>query len=85
VTAEAAYESWRTERKELEPGNYGERFSFFNLMGYPGTVVRSWDDIAFDDNAVLFYHRNPEPKLTREVLIARQGLEAEVDRIADNL
>jgi hypothetical protein len=85
VELEAAYESWRTEEKELAPGNYGERFASFNLMAYPGKVVRSKDEIFYSDEGVLFYHRNPEDKLTPEVLISQQGLEAEAASIPDDL
>ncbi len=85
VGVEAAYESWRTEDKELEPGNYGERFASFNLMGYPGKVIKTKDEISFDNDGVLFYHRNPEKKLTPEILIKQQGLDAEADKITDDL
>ena len=69
LEVEAAYESWRTGEKEFAPGNYGERFSFFNLMAYPGKVVRSKDEISYSKKGVLFYHRNPKEKLSPEVLI----------------
>lgn len=85
VGVEAAYESWRTEDKELEPGNYGERFAFFNLMGYPGKVIKTKDEISFANEGILFYHRNPKKKLTPEILIKQQGLEAETDKITDDL
>ena len=85
VELQASYESWRTEEKELAPGNYGERFAFFNLMAYPGKVVRSKDEISSSDKGVLFYHRNPEEKLIPEVLIRQQGLEAEAASIPDDL
>jgi hypothetical protein len=85
VEVEAAYESWRTEDKELEPGNYGERFACFNLMGYPGKVIKTKDEISFANEGVLFYHRNPRKKLTPEILIKQQGLDAEADKITDDL
>jgi len=85
IEVEAAYESWRTGESELAPGNYGERFAFFNLMAYPGTVVRSKDEIFYSNGGVLFYHRNPEEKLTPGLMIRQQGLEEEADRIADDL
>lgn len=85
VEVEAAYENWRTEDKELAPGSYGERFSCFNLLGYPGKVISTKDEISFTDAGVLFYHRNPDQKLTPELLIKQQGLEAEADNITDDL
>ena len=85
VMVEAVYESWRTEDKELEPGNYGERFAFFNLMGYPGKVIKTKDEVSFVNEGILFYHRNPKDKLTPEILIKQQGLDAEADKITDDL
>ena len=85
IEVEAVYESWRTEDRKLAPGNYGERFAFFNLMAYPEEVVRSKDEISYSDGGVLFYHRNPEEKLTPEVLFRQQGLEAEAGNITDDL
>ena len=74
VQMQATYESWRTEDKELKPGKAGERWGCFNLEGYPGKVIRKKDSIAFADNGVLFYHRNPKEKLIPDVLIQQQGL-----------
>ncbi len=72
-----SYESWRTEDKELLPIQFGrERFTCFNLEGYPGKVIRVKDQIIPADNGILFYHRNPEEKLIPEVLIKQQDLEA---------
>jgi len=86
VEVEAAYESWRTEEKELAPGrSYGERFAMFNLVGYPGKVIRVADSISFSDGGILFYHRNPPKKLVPEVLIEQQGLTSLADSITDDL
>lgn len=85
VAVEAAYESWRTKDKELASGNYGERFSCFNLMAYSGTVMSTKDEISFTDKGILFYHRNPKQKLASQVLIQQQGLESEADKITDDL
>lgn len=86
VEVEAAYESWRTEDRELAPGRtYGERFAMFNLVGYPGKVIRTADSTSFSDGGVLFYHRNPQQKLIPEVLIEQQGLTSVADSITDDL
>jgi len=85
LEVEASYESWRTEERELAPGNYGERFACFNLMAFPGKVVRGKDDISWSNGGVLFYHRNPEENLTPGVLIRQQGLAAEAASIPDDL
>lgn len=85
VAVEAAYESWRTNDRELAPGPGGERFSCFNLEGYPGKVTESKDIIVQTKDGILFYHRNPVKKLIPEVLIQQQGLEAFADKITDDL
>ena len=83
----ASYESWRTEDKELldVPDGSRERFTCFNLEGYPGKVIRVKDEIEHSDNGILFYHRNPKVKLIPEVLIKQQGLEASADEIFDDI
>ena len=85
VQMQAVYESWRTEDKELTPGAAGERWGCFNLEGYPGKVIRKKDHIAFVDQGVLFYHRNPPEKLIPEVLIQQQGLEPYRSEIEDDI
>jgi hypothetical protein len=81
-----AYESWRTEDKELsgEPSKR-ERFGAFNLEGYPGKVIRTKDDIEQTGNGILFYHRNPKEKLIPEQLIKLQDLEEFSTEITDDL
>jgi hypothetical protein len=81
-----AYESWRTEDKELsgEPSER-ERFGAFNLEGYPGKVIRTKDIIEQTGNGILFYHRNPKEKLIPEQLIKLQELEEYTDQITDDL
>ena len=83
----AAYESWRTEGKELLDVRDGvrERFTCFSLEGYPGRVTRVKDEIEFYKDGVLFYHRNPEDKLIPELLIKQQELEEYEDEIYDDI
>ena len=83
----ASYESWRTEDKELldVPQGSRERFTCFNLEGYPGKVIRVKDEIGFRDDGILFYHRNPGEKLVPDMLIRQQGLEAYADEFFDDL
>ena len=83
----AAYENWRTEDKELldVPQGSRERFTCFNLEGYPGKVIRVKDEIGFSKKGILFYHRNPAEKLLPDLLIRQQGLEAYADDIYDDL
>ena len=81
-----SYESWRTEDRELLPIQFGrERFTCFNLEGYPGKVKRVKDQIKPADGGILFYHRNPKEKLIPEVLIKQQDLEGSADEIFDDI
>lgn len=83
VDVSAAYESWRTEDKELAFGK--ERFGAFGLEGYPGKVIRTKDNIEQTGNGILFYHRNPKEKLVPEVYIKLQELEEYSNEINDDL
>lgn len=55
VVAEATYESWRTKDFKLRPGE-----SFENSYKWTpfDTVYSRKDQIAYEGNKVLFYHRN---------------------------
>ena len=83
INATVAYESWRTEDKELAFGK--ERFGAFGLEGYPGKVIRTRDIVEQTGNGILFYHRNPAIKQVPEAYMALQGLEAYADEIKDDL
>ncbi len=87
IEVEALYENWRTENKELldVPQGSRERFTCFNLEGYPGEVIRVKDEIAFTEKGVLFYHRNPPEKLVPDMLIKQQGLEESSQDIFDDI
>jgi len=86
IEVTAAYESWRTEDKELRSNEYGrERFGCFNLEGYPGKVIKTKDFIGHDERGILFYHRNPVDKLIPDILIKQQGLEGSKDIITDDI
>ncbi|WP_439484188.1 DUF5703 domain-containing protein [Cyclobacterium plantarum] len=78
-----AYESWRTEDKELEFGK--ARFGAFGLEGFPGKVIRVKDTIEESETGILFYHRNPTLKHIPEVYIEMQELEAHANEINDDL
>jgi hypothetical protein len=87
IGVEAVYESWRTEDKELLDVPHGsrERFTCFNLEGYPGKVIRVKDEVGFSKSGILFYHRNPREKLVPDFLIKQQGLEASKHEIFDDI
>ena len=74
--ARASYESWRfLEDTLVDSGARRERFTCFSLEGFPGDVVRAPDEMAFEGNGILFYHRNPKKPLVPDVLITQQGLD----------
>jgi len=86
IAATAFYESWRTEDHELVDVPEGrERFTCFNLEGYPGKVIRVKDIIEQTGDGILFYHRNPKDKLVPDLLIKQQELEASADEIYDDI
>lgn len=78
-----AYESWRTEDKELDFGK--ARFGAFGLEGYPGKVIRTKDTIEETETGILFYHRNPTSKLVPDVYLKMQELEGYAAEINDDL
>lgn len=54
VKVEASYESWRTEDRELNPGEkFGSSYKWAK-----NKVISYKDEIAFEENAIEFYHRN---------------------------
>ncbi len=86
IDVNVGYESWRTEDKVLlDVPVSRERFTCFNLEGYPGTVIRVKDEITHIAEGILFYHRNPKEKLIPEILIKQQNLEASADEIFDDI
>ena len=78
----AAYESWRTQERELKDN---ERFGCFHLDGYAGKVIKTGDIIEQTGRGILFFHRNPEVKLIPDALIKQQGLEESKDSICDDI
>ncbi len=86
IEVKVSYENWRTQDKELLPLQSGrERFTCFGLEAFPGEVKRVKDQIAFNGNGILFYHRNPKDKLIPDILIKQQNLEASADEIFDDI
>ncbi|NQY08365.1 MAG: hypothetical protein HRT71_02490 [Flavobacteriales bacterium] len=85
VDITASYESWRMKDWELMPGKYGERFTCFSMSGHPDRLFRVKDEIQFENNGVLFYHKNPNDSNVTTKLIKQQGLEASADEIYDDI
>jgi len=85
VQANVFYENWRTEDKELKPGTDRDRWGCFSLEGYPGVVIKRKDEISFEEEKILFYHRNPENSLIPGVLIQQQELEKYSEEINNDI
>lgn len=83
IEVSVAYESWRTEDRELTDVNRG-RFGCFGLEGYPGKVWKTKDHIRYEKAGILFYHRNDNDPQSPRILIEQQGVEAYKDRITNH-
>ena len=68
----AIYESWRTEDLPVADSLRSQCFSY---TGYPGEVITYKDTIAYDKNAVQWYHRNKDDSLLYDFAVKQQGLE----------
>lgn len=77
VTAEATYESWRAEDFKLRPGE-----SFENSYKWApfDSVYSRKDEIAYEGNKVLFYHRNKSYTVF-DANVHLQGLDAVKDQL----
>ncbi|TWI88289.1 hypothetical protein LX66_2374 [Chitinophaga japonensis] len=71
VTATARYENWRTQDRTLAKG---ELLACAGYKGYKGTVTARHDEVDFDHNAVLFYHRNRDSASIFNLTVRQQGL-----------
>jgi len=71
VTTEATYESWRY-RNRLSTG----RANNANSYKWASEQVKTFkDEIAFENNTILFYHRN-DPNSVFDVTVKQQGLDS---------
>ncbi|WP_242696423.1 DUF5703 domain-containing protein [Longitalea luteola] len=79
VKADVAYESWRyTDRKSTGKANNANSYKW----APPAPVITNKDNIAFDGNTVLFYHRNrPDVPNIFDVTVKQQGLDAVKDQL----
>ncbi|GAB3955113.1 DUF5703 domain-containing protein [Spirosoma harenae] len=73
LKAEAAFESWRhvdhiTKGKENNANSY--------KWAPPSEVITRKDSIDFQNNAVLFYHRNGSERSAFDVTVHQQGLDS---------
>lgn len=84
VNCMISYENWRTTDREISDINRG-RFGCFTLEGYPGKVIKHKDNIAYKNNGILFYHKNPENSLSPNIMIKQQGLEEYKNEITNTI
>jgi len=73
---EAAYEGWRTKKRELPDDGKNSRFGCFGYDAYPGKVYTYPDTYEHTDKEVLWYHRNQNDKLIFDVAVKTQDLES---------
>jgi len=71
VTTEATYESWRY-RNRLSTGRANNANSY---KWAPEQVKTFKDEITFENNTILFYHRN-DPNSVFDVTVKQQGLDS---------
>lgn len=80
VSIRVAYENWRLEKREI-PLN--RRQPILSFVGHKGKVYTYPDTVEFEDNTVVFFHRNRNDDLVRDKLIVQQKLQPVADRIPD--
>lgn len=59
------------------------RHSCFSYSGFPGELFTYKDSIRFEDNGVLWYHRNREDQLLFDFCVRQQELEPIKDKLSN--
>ena len=88
ITAEATYESWRSETTELtsDKSKHGRRgMCMVNYDGYPGKVFLYKDKIRPAKDLVRFHHRVSNEKDCFNFQVKQQGFEAFRDQMVNPL
>lgn len=73
VSAEATYENWRYQDRESK-GRANNANSYKWTSHIPIKTYK--DDIGFEDNTVLFYHRSRNEQTVFDVTVQQQGLDS---------
>ena len=81
VEAELFYENWRYQDRAVRKGE-GQQNSY--KWATPKNQVTTADSVYIKDNAVTFYHHNPE-KTVFDVAVSQQGLEGVKSRMMNPL
>jgi len=81
ITIEAGYESWRFVNREVrKPEGFANSYKW----AVPDGLQTLKDEIGFENNGVLFYHRNQEPTVF-DVTVKQQGMNAVKDQLLNPL
>ncbi|MDP4208535.1 MAG: DUF5703 domain-containing protein [Bacteroidota bacterium] len=73
VSVKAAYESWRVADREVT--NKVETHAFRAYSGAPVNAIVHKDEISFNNNNVLFFHRN-QNETVFDLTVKQQGLDS---------
>lgn len=81
VHAKIAYESWRYKDREFRKlERFANSYKWTNLEG----IKKPKDSISFQDNAIVFYHQNPE-RTVFDVTFEQQGLDTLKEQVFNPL
>ncbi len=83
VRVKAAYETWRHTDLDLPNSPSRPRFACLGWDGFPGPITRFRDEIAFEGDSVLFYHRNRDDSLLFDYTVQQQGLGGVKDQLVN--
>lgn len=75
LSVQAQFECWRNMPRLLPRDCRKSRYPCMSLVGYPGMVVMRPDNVSFENNAVLWYHRNDNNDLLFDKEIRQQSLQ----------
>ncbi|HXO74887.1 MAG TPA: DUF5703 domain-containing protein, partial [Puia sp.] len=77
VKAEAIYESWRTKDHETTgKANNANSYKWTWKQAPGGKVITSRDSIRFQNDQVIFFHRNKPGNTVFDVTVHQQGLDS---------
>jgi hypothetical protein len=86
VQAETIYESWRTKDREMTgKANNGNSYKWTGKQAPGGKVITRRDSIRFQDEGILFYHRNQPGNTVFDVTVHQQGLDPVKSQLTDPL
>lgn len=81
IRVEAVYESWRYRNRLLQKG---ESFANSYKWAPPAGLKTFADQLAFSENAVVFFHRNRQETIF-DVTVAQQGMDPVKDQLYNPL